>query len=58
MSGQEKTDAIMLSVKLRSGGFESSIEVPVDASKSEMDEFVSSWLKMMEMGLKLAKGKP
>lgn len=53
----ERLDAVILSVKLRSGGFESSIECPVNATRADMDDFVASWLKLMEMGLKIAKDK-
>ena len=54
---EPKEDGIILSVKLKSGGFESSLEVPVSATEDERDRFVMAWLKLMEAGLAVAQAK-
>lgn len=51
----EDGDSIILSVKLRSGRFESSIEVPLYASDEEKKEFVAQWLNLMEAGVKIGR---
>jgi hypothetical protein len=53
----EKQDSIIMSVRLRSGKFESSIEVPMYATPDEMREFAMAWLKLMEYGIKIGQGK-
>jgi hypothetical protein len=50
-------DAILLSVRLRNGGFESQVEVPVESTKEEIDEFVLSWLALMQAGIKLGQDR-
>jgi hypothetical protein len=52
----DKPDSIIMSVRLRSGKFESSIEVPMYATPSEMKEFVMAWLQLMEHGIKIGQG--
>ena len=53
----DETDSIILSCRLKSGAFESSIEVPLTATKEEMDDFAASWLKLMETGVKIGQSK-
>lgn len=50
-----KPDSIILSVRLRSGKFESSIEVPMYATPAEMREFAMTWLQLMDQGIKLGQ---
>lgn len=47
-------DTIVLSVRLKSGGFESSIEVPIDAAPERRDACVRQWLGMMQAGLAMS----
>jgi hypothetical protein len=51
---------VILSVRLFSGHFESSIQMPLDATEKERDEFVMAWLELMRAGIKigLSKKKP
>lgn len=51
----EKPDSIIVSIKLRSGKFEGSIEVPLYATKQEREDFIDQWLHMMEIGLKVGE---
>lgn len=46
-----RVDIIVLSVRLKSGQFESSIEMPTNASPARRDECVRQWLGMMQSGL-------
>lgn len=48
-------DAIVLSCRLKSGLFESQIEVPLYATREEMDRFVMAWLGMMDQGIKIGQ---
>jgi hypothetical protein len=48
----EKDDVLIMSIRLASGRFESSIQVPLFASKEEREEFVAQWLNLMEAGLR------
>lgn len=48
----EEEDALIMSIKLRSGRFESSISVPLFTTDAERQAFVESWFKMMEAGIK------
>lgn len=52
------SDAIVLSVRLKSGGFESHIEVPVHATRAEIDKFMSAWLELMDAGIKMGRSLP
>ncbi len=52
---EDATDAIILSVRLRSGAFESSIEVPLDGTRDEFNELVGSWLELMASGIRIGK---
>lgn len=48
-------DCIILSCKLKNGGFESHIEVPLYASREEMDDFAAKWMLMMDAGIKIGQ---
>lgn len=50
-------DALILSVALVSGHFESSIHIPLDATDSERQGFVEAWLNLMDAGIKVGKSK-
>lgn len=52
---EEKDDSIILSVRLASGRFESSIQVPLFATDAEKEAFVGAWLKLMEAGIKCGR---
>ena len=52
----DDTDAIILSCRLKSGKFESSIEVPLYATQAEMNDFAKRWLDMMHAGIKIGQG--
>lgn len=45
-------DTLIMSVKLRSGRFESSIEVPLYATDDERKEFIEQWLNLMGAGIR------
>ncbi len=49
-----ESDSVILSVRLKSGGFESSIELPVQTTPERRDECVKQWLGMMQAGLAMA----
>lgn len=51
----EKEDSVILSVRLASGRFESSIQVPLFCTDTERQHFVEAWLKMMEAGIKCGR---
>lgn len=51
----DKDDSVILSVRLASGRFESSIQVPLFASDDEKQTFVEAWLKLMEAGIKCGR---
>lgn len=48
-------DSIIMSVRLKSGLFASSIEVPVYSTQEQREEFVAQWLLMMEAGLRVGQ---
>ncbi len=50
-------DAIILSCRLKNGGFESSIEVPLYATREQMDNFAKQWLGLMDAGIKIGQRK-
>lgn len=52
---EQQGDSIILSCRLKSGQFESSIEVPLYSSREELDRFVMSWLAMMDQGVKIGQ---
>ena len=54
---KEKPDSIIMSIKLRSGLFEGSIEIPLDSTKEERDRFIDSWLTMLQAGIKCGETK-
>ncbi len=49
---KEVDDMVILSVRLASGRFEGSIQIPLTCTESERNQFVISWMKMMEAGIK------
>lgn len=50
---EPEDDTVIMSIKLRSGRFESSIEVPLFATEEEKKEFVEKWLDLMAVGIKI-----
>lgn len=50
-------DSIILSIRLASGRFESSIQVPLFVTDEERAQFVDNWLNMMEAGIKCGRGR-
>jgi len=55
---EEKGDALILSVKLLSGRFDSSIQVPLKCTDEERKAFVDAWLVLIEAGVKCGRSKP
>lgn len=61
---KDEDDSLIMSIRLKSGRFESSIEVPLYATNEERKAFVAQWLNLMEAGIKVgstrraAKAKP
>lgn len=55
---EPEQDAIILSCKLKSGAFESHIEVPLYATREQMDDFAARWLSMMDAGIKIGLSRP
>lgn len=49
-SDAPSNDAIILSIKLASGGFESSMRIALPATQTEFDEKVTSWFRMIQTG--------
>lgn len=47
----ERPDVAILSVRLRSGAFESSVSIPIDESREKKDEAVQRWLKLIAFAL-------
>ena len=54
---EPREDAIILSCRLKNGGFESSIQVPLYATREEMNNFAKQWLAMMDAGINIGQGK-
>jgi hypothetical protein len=52
---EDAADMIILSIRLKSGRFEGSIQVPMNCTEEERQQFVESWFKMMEAGLKCGR---
>lgn len=48
-----KPDTVILSVKLASGGFESSIVIPLDASQRVKDRAAQQWMETIQFALKM-----
>jgi hypothetical protein len=48
-------DAVILSVALVSGRFESSITVPLHCTDAERKGFIDAWLNLMDAGVKAGK---
>lgn len=51
----EEDDSLILSVRLASGRFESSIQVPLFATDAEKEAFVDAWMKLMEAGVRCGR---
>lgn len=51
----DENDTIIMSIKLRSGRFESLIEVPLYSDDQDKKNFIEQWLLMMEAGLKIGR---
>ena len=48
----DEGDILIMTVKLASGKFESTIQIPLFASEDSKQQFVEAWLNLMQMGLK------
>ena len=49
----EEPMTVILSVKLSDGSFNSSVSVPVNATKERKDAALDQWLKTIQFGLSL-----
>ncbi len=54
---KDEDDVLIMSLRLASGKFESSIQVPLHASDEEKKAFIDSWLTVMEAGLRCGSGR-
>ncbi len=52
---EEKDDTLIISVKLASGRFESTIHCPLFCSNEDRKRFVDSWLDLMAAGIKCGR---
>lgn len=50
-------EAIELSVRLVSGGFESRVQLPVAASSTQRKALVTAWLNLIERALEIARSR-
>jgi hypothetical protein len=50
-------DVLIIEMKLLSGRFSSSIQIPLLSSNDAKREFVAQWLKLMEVGLRCNPSK-
>jgi hypothetical protein len=48
----EEDDVLIMSLHLKSGRFESRIEIPLISSDEAKQGFIESWLSLMAAGLK------
>lgn len=53
----EKNDVLIVSLRLESGRFESTVRVPLFAKYEDKQEFVDRWLLLMESVLKCGSRK-
>lgn len=53
----DNIDILEVSVRLKSGAFESSISIPLDRPVNEINEFTLAWLELMRTGLKIAQAR-
>lgn len=51
--GKDSDDALIVTVKLESGRFDSTIRVPLFATAEQRDKFIGAWFKLMEEGIKM-----
>jgi len=55
---KDEEDILIISLRLKSNRFESTIQIPLFAPDEQKKDFVEAWLNLMEMGLKCSpKGK-
>jgi hypothetical protein len=54
----DEVDVLEVRIRLRSGRFESSIEVPLKGTKAQREEFIESWFKLMESGIRIGTELP
>ncbi len=50
---EEKEEVLVITARLESGKFESTIRIPLNSSEQQQKEFIESWLALMATGLKL-----
>lgn len=51
-------DVLIVTARLRSGRFESSIQVPLMAPDEEKHRFIDAWMTLMEAGVRCGPKKP
>jgi len=51
MAEDKGVEVVVMTVRLKSGRFESSVELPLNCSDAEKKRFVESWLALMSAGL-------
>jgi hypothetical protein len=54
---KEEDDVLIMHLKLASGRFESSIQIPLHSADEDKKKFVEAWLSLMEMGLKCSPNR-
>lgn len=52
MNDDDANDVLIMSLRLKSGRFESSIQIPLKSSEAAKRQFMERWLALMEAGLK------
>lgn len=52
---EDKDDTLIMSIRLKSNRFESTIEIPLYSSEGERQAFIEQWLVLMQAGLQCAK---
>ena len=48
----EEIEVVVASIHLKSGRFQSSVELPLNCSETEKRRFIEAWLALMAAGLK------
>lgn len=51
----DEDDILIISLRLKSGRFESEISVPLFAAEADKRRFIDAWLGLMEAGLQCRK---
>lgn len=54
---EDEDDILIMSLRLKSNKFESTIQIPLNSSEESRKNFIESWLNLMEMGLKCSPNK-